>query len=174
MECKKTKIVLDADVIIHFIEAGNFSLLPDIFPEYEFIVLDIVYNEISKNPKTKNFIDNYLTYFKKLKKETFSPAGESMKEYFYLQKTLGKGESACMVYCRDNHDVLGISNLRDIKDYCAKHDIVYLTTLDFLYYAYCRGKLSKEECFNFMKAVNNAGSRLPIINIETYSCKVII
>ena len=30
---KKTKIVLDADVIIHFIEAGNFSLLPDIFPE---------------------------------------------------------------------------------------------------------------------------------------------
>ena len=34
---KKTKIVLDADVIIHFIEAGNFSLLPDIFPEYEYI-----------------------------------------------------------------------------------------------------------------------------------------
>ena len=33
---KKTKIVLDADVIIHFIEAGNFSLLPDIFPEYEY------------------------------------------------------------------------------------------------------------------------------------------
>ena len=50
----KTKIVLDADVIIHFIEAGNFSLLPDIFPEYEYIILDVVYNEIAKNPKTKN------------------------------------------------------------------------------------------------------------------------
>lgn len=48
---KKTKIVLDADVIIHFIEAGNFSLLPDIFPEYEYIVLDVVYNEVSKNNK---------------------------------------------------------------------------------------------------------------------------
>ena len=55
---KKTKIVLDADVIIHFIEAGNFSLLPDIFPEYEYIVLDVVYNEVSKNNKTKKFIDN--------------------------------------------------------------------------------------------------------------------
>lgn len=54
MEHAKTKIVLDADVIIHFIEAGNFSLLPDIFPEYEYIILDVVYNEIAKNPKTKN------------------------------------------------------------------------------------------------------------------------
>lgn len=48
---KKTKIVLDADVIIHFIEAGNFSLLPDIFPEYEYIVLDVVYKEVSKTLK---------------------------------------------------------------------------------------------------------------------------
>ena len=56
----KTKIVLDADVIIHFIEANSFSLLPDIFPEYEYVVLDVVYNEIARNIKTKNFIDNYL------------------------------------------------------------------------------------------------------------------
>lgn len=63
---KKTKIVLDADVIIHFIEAGNFSLLPDIFPEYEYIVLDVVYNEVSKNNKTKKFIDNYLHHFLRL------------------------------------------------------------------------------------------------------------
>jgi len=76
--------VLDADVIIHFIEAQAFSLLPDIFPEYEYILLDIVYQEASKNSKTKNFIDNYLHYFSKLKKETFSPKGESMREYFQL------------------------------------------------------------------------------------------
>ena len=66
MEHKKTKIVLDADVIIHFIEAGNFSLLPNIFPEYEYIILDVVYNEVSKNSKTRGFIDNYLCYFSKL------------------------------------------------------------------------------------------------------------
>lgn len=67
MECKKTKIVLDADVIIHFIEADCFSLLPTIFPEYEYIVLDVVYNEVSKNSKTKNFIDNCLRYLPTLK-----------------------------------------------------------------------------------------------------------
>ena len=31
----KTKIVLDADVIIHFIKAQQFSRLLEIFPEYE-------------------------------------------------------------------------------------------------------------------------------------------
>lgn len=125
MECRKTKIVLDADVIIHFIEADCFSLLPDIFPEYEYVVLDVVYNEVAKNNKTKGFIDNYLHFFPKLKKEEFAPKGESIKEYFLLQRTLGKGESACMVYCRDNQDVLGSSNLRDINSYCLANNCRY-------------------------------------------------
>ncbi len=69
MEHKKTKIVLDADVIIHFMEANYFSILPDIFPEYEYLILDVVYNEISQNSGTKDFIDKYLHFFPKLKKE---------------------------------------------------------------------------------------------------------
>lgn len=172
MGYKKTKIVLDADVIIHFIEAGNFSLLPDIFPEYDYVILDVVYNEVSKNSKTKKFIDNYLYHFPKLKQEVFAPKGESMKEYFLLQRTLGKGESACMVYCRDNQDVLGSSNLRDIKDYCSKNNIIYLMTLDFLYYAYCRKKMTEKECTEFIQSVNNAGSKLPMIDITQYVCTV--
>ena len=174
MECKKTKIVLDADVVIHFMEADCFSLLPDIFPEYEYLILDVVYDEVSKNSKTKDFIDNYLRFFPKLKKEAFVPIGESMKEYFLLQRTLGKGESACMIYCRDNKDVLGSSNLRDIKEYCSENNITYLTTLDFLYYAYCRKKMTELECAEFIQAVNKAGSKLPIINITQYACLVTI
>ena len=165
MEHKKTKIVLDADVIIHFMEANYFSILPDIFPEYEYLILDVVYNEISQNSGTKDFIDKYLHFFHKLKKEVFSPKRESMKEFFLLQRTLGKGESACMIYCRDNRDVLGSSNLKDIKEYCSKNNITYLTTLDFLYYAYCRKKMTEQECKEFMQEVNNAGSKLPIIDI---------
>lgn len=172
MKLRKTKIVLDADVIIHFIKADCFSLLPDIFPEYEYIILDVVYNEISKNSKTRDFIDNYFCYFSKLRKETFSPKGASVKEYFLLQRKLGQGESACMIYCRDNQDVLGSSNLKDIKEYCSQNNITYLTTLDFLYYAYCRKKMTQRECLEFMKAVNAAGSILPIIDITEYACMV--
>ena len=49
----KTKIVLDADVIIHFIKGGQFSLLLDIFPEYEYLILDVVYNEVTVNRISK-------------------------------------------------------------------------------------------------------------------------
>jgi len=62
MKLRKTKIVLDADVIIHFMEADRFSMLPEIFPEYEYLILDVVYHEIAKNSQTKNFIDKYLHF----------------------------------------------------------------------------------------------------------------
>ena len=153
-------------------EANYFSILPDIFPDYEYLILDVVYNEISQNSGTKDFIDKYLHFFHKLKKEVFSPKRESMKEFFLLQRTLGKGESACMIYCRDNRDVLGSSSLKDIKEYCSKNNITYLTTLDFLYYAYCRKKMTEQECKEFMQEVNNAGSKLPIIDITQYTCTV--
>jgi hypothetical protein len=193
MEHKKTKIVLDADVIIHFMEANYFSILPDIFPEYESL-FDSVFSKASiavlskystpqkvKNANLRKLTDllmessnGHFGEWKahQLKKEFFSPKRESMKEFFLLQRTLGKGESACMIYCRDNRDVLGSSNLKDIKEYCSKNNITYLTTLDFLYYAYCRKKMTEQECKEFMQEVNNAGSKLPIIDITQYACTV--
>lgn len=59
----KTKIVLDADVIIHFVKAGQFSLLLDIFPEYQYLILDVVYDEVTVNRLTKTQIGNTLQFF---------------------------------------------------------------------------------------------------------------
>ena len=42
----KVKIVLDADVLIHFSKAERLSLLPEILPEYEYTVLNVVYGEV--------------------------------------------------------------------------------------------------------------------------------
>lgn len=73
-----------------------------------------------------------------------------------------------MVYCRDNKDVLGSSNLKDIKDYCAANQITYLTTIDFLYYAFVRQKMTKEEVDAFIAEVVAKGSKLPQVDIEKY------
>lgn len=171
----KTKIVLDADVIIHFIKAGQFALLLEIFPEYEYLILDVVYAEVTKHRATKNQIDNTLQFFaKRISSVKFAPKGASMMEYAKLLRILGKGESACMVYCRDNQDVLGSSNLRDIKDYCASNGITYLTTLDFLYYAYRRKKMTKEECDAFIEEVISKDSKLPRVDISQYHCEVVV
>ncbi|MBD5418614.1 MAG: hypothetical protein HDR48_01060 [Bacteroides sp.] len=168
----KTKIVLDADVIIHFVKAGQFNLLLNIFPEYQYLILDVVYDEVTVNKTTKTLIDNTLRVFSsRIVNVKFAPKGESMREYARLRSKLllGKGESACMVYCRDNYDVLGSSNLKDIKGYCSEHQITYLTTIDFLYYAFVRGKMTRGEVDAFIKDVIAKGSKLPEVDIERYT-----
>ena len=167
----KTKIVLDADVILHFIKGGQFSLLLDIFPEYDYLILDVVYDEVTVNCNTKKQIDNTLRFMSnRLSSVKFDPKGESRLEYARLRSKLllGKGESACMVYCRDNNDVVGSSNIRDIKKYCNENQITYLTTLDFLYYAFLRKKMTKSDVDGFIKRVVATGSKLPSVDIECY------
>ena len=60
-----------------------------------------------------------------------------------------------------NHDVIGSSNLKDIKDFCERNGIAYLTTCDFLWYAWKRGKMTLEEIESMVENVANSKSKLP-------------
>ena len=162
---ERVKIILDADVLIHFSKGGMLSILPEILPEYDHVVLSVVYNEIIS---IQNQLDNQIHFLKNISLENFNPTGEMMKEYALLRQNFGKGESACMSYCKYTHNVIGSSNLKDIKEYCEKEQITYLTTFDFLYYALKRGKLSAEECSQFISNVTTKGSRLPNLDITNY------
>jgi hypothetical protein len=44
----------------------------------------------------------------------------------------GDGESACIAYVRYSNDIIGSSNLSDVKNYCNLHSIDLLTTMDFV------------------------------------------
>lgn len=161
----KLRIVLDADVLIHFAKAQRLCMLPEILPEYDHIVLNVVYGEIKSIQRQ---LDNQIYFMKNISIEQFTPQNEMMLEYARLRKTFGKGESACMAYCKFTHNVVGSSNLKDIKDYCAQEGITYLTTLDFLYYAFQRNKMSEEDCRLFILDVQANGSILPMVNITSY------
>ena len=163
---EKVKIILDADVLIHFSKANMLSLLPNILPEYDHVILSAVYEETIS---IRRQIDNQIQFMKNMAILPFAPTGKMQIEYAKLRTLYGKGESACMAYCKFTNDVIGSSNLKDIKAYCTEHKITYLTTLDFLYYAYTRGKLTKEECDNFIHDVNQNGSKLPSIDITKYT-----
>ena len=113
----KVRIVLDADVLIHFSKGGMLSLLPDILPEYEHVILSTVYEEIHS---IRNQVDNQVRFLKNITLEQFNPTGDMLKEYALLLKNFGKGESACMAYCKFTHHVIGSSNLKDIKEYCCR------------------------------------------------------
>ena len=163
---EKVKIVLDADVIIHFYKGGLLTFLPNILSEYEHIVLSHVRNEILYD--IRSALDNQKLLLKNITYVDFAPQKEMAKEYAQLVKRFGKGESACMAYCKYTNNVVGSSNLRDIKDSCAQNNITYLTTCDFLYYAWRRQKMNIEEINNFISAVKSRGSKLPDFDIQTY------
>lgn len=163
---EKVKIVLDADVIIHFYKGGLLTFLPNILSEYEHIVLSHVRNEILYD--IRSAMDNQRLLLKNITYVEFAPQKEMAKEYALLVKRFGKGESACMAYCKYTNNVVGSSNLRDIKDYCAQNNITYLTTCDFLYYAWRRQKMNIEEINNFINTVKERGSKLPDFDVKTY------
>lgn len=166
----KTKIVLDADVIIHFAKGDLLSMLPRIFGDYDFVVLDTVYNEIKEPLKSQ--LGNQVNILQNISILKFAPTGEIMREYALLTKALGRGESACMVYCRYNHDVIGSSNLRDIKAYCQTHKITYLTTVDFLYHAIQKQLMSIADATELIKQVKLKDSRLPDVDFTTFVSSV--
>lgn len=140
----ETLILLDADVFSHFISGGQFALLPSIFKNRK-VILDIVATELRASRKFRTYIDNVITtgFIKEI---NFQTNRLVMIEYAKLIKTFGKGESACMAYCKYNKDILASSNLKDIASYCEANAIQYLTTMDFLAEALKEKQLTEQEC----------------------------
>ena len=169
---KKTKIVLDADVIIHFAKGGKLEMFPRILPEYQFMVLDVVKKEIPF--LILSMLQKAISQDKTIVEEVFGKSAGEMKEFARLISkdgpALGRGESACMVYCLYRHDVVGSSNTKDVTAYCDEKGITYLTTSDFLYYAIQRGMMTKAEADAFISEVRRMGSFPPIVDFDTYVC----
>ena len=161
----KKKIILDADVIIHFSKGGALGQLPHIFPN-KMYVPDIVFHEaLSREYKIE--VNNLLN-FRLVEELEINNNINVFREYNQLKKKFGKGESACMAYCRYNKDVIGSSNLKDIKQYCEDNSITYLTTMDFLAEAYRTDKMDEATCDFFIYNVTSKGSRLPYKTIAEF------
>lgn len=169
---KKTKIVLDADVIVHFAKGGKLDMLPRILPEYQFMVLDVVKKEIPV--LVLSVLQKCISQEKTIVEEVFGKTPGEIREFARLiakeGMALGRGESACMVYCLYHHDVVGSSNTKDVTAYCEENGITYLTTCDFLYYAIKRGLMTKEEAEVFICEVRRMGSFPPIVDFDRYVC----
>ena len=170
---KKTKIVLDNDVVNHFFKGGLLHMLPQIFPEFQYIILDVVKREIPI--AILSSLIPMMSKEKCIKEEVFGASSGEKKEYLRLIATaaglgLGKGESACMVYCRYHHDVIGSNNTKDIRSYCEQYGITYLTTNDFLFYAIRRGLLTKDEAAAFIQKIRSMGSYPEVVDFDTYIC----
>ena len=176
MAMKKNEkfILIDADVISHFVTGGLITLLPKIFP-YPIKILDKVYSEISRMPGRKSDVDNLLNF--KLMELIPFPEEDLIikKEYLHIKKLMfkGDGEAACLAVVRYSEHILASSNLKDIGSYCKMHQITYLTTMDFLCKAVQDKLLTEQDCDAFIQKVIQAGSRLPVKSLKEYKCREI-
>lgn len=162
------KILLDADVVIHFIKAGQQLLLPKVFPN-RFVMLDKVYKELTVRDSKAIPVNNFLMWCK-IPVIPIPVNADIVREYARLKKELGEGEAACLAVARYTKDYIASSNLKDIDTYCNEHGIVYYTTMDLLLELYKQGIMSEAECNQFIYDVKNKGSRLipGIDKIEQY------
>ncbi|KAF5076078.1 hypothetical protein DSECCO2_164940 [anaerobic digester metagenome] len=161
------KILLDADVIIHFIKGEQIGILNKIFPN-KLYILDVVFSEVFKGAQ-RPMVEN-LIKMRIIEELSFDNDLIVIKEYARLKKlyNYGDGESACMAYCKYHKDVLASSNLKDIKLYCEENEIQYLTTMDFIHQAYINRLMDEAECDYFIYNVKSKGSKLPVSSIKEY------
>ncbi|MES2838382.1 MAG: hypothetical protein V4667_12715 [Bacteroidota bacterium] len=163
------KILLDSDVVIHFVKGGKQLLLPKIYPD-RFVMLDIVHKELTVRNSKALPINNFLDWCK-IPVIEMPTDRMILMEYAKLKAELvGEGEAACMAVARFKKEYIASSNLSDIYDYCKLHNIVYYTTMDLLLELYNKGLISEAECDLFIYDVKSKGSKLikGVDKIEEY------
>ncbi len=172
---KQTRIILiDADVVSHFIYAGELDFISKIFPN-KIVILDKVYGELS-NFKRKITEVERLVKDKIIEVLPFPEENEIIKkEYAHIRKVMfkGEGESACLAFVAHTQDIIASSNLKDIANYCRNHSIDYLSTMDFLCEALRIKLFDINRCNSFISKVLQNKNKLPVTKIEDHICRPI-
>jgi predicted nucleic acid-binding protein len=167
------KILVDADVLIHLFKADKISILNQLYRNRVHI-LDIVLSELKENRTIRNNIDSILL-FSGIKEITFPTTSNPtlFREFLSLKKEiLGEGERACLVYCKHHADIVASSNTKDIKPFCDKNGMAYLTTLDVFCVAIAKGLITDKEINELIKKITaNNESYLCCSTIEAHRAK---
>lgn len=166
MSKSEPSILLDSDVVRHFINGGKILQLSAIYPK-RFVMLDKVKNELCRSKSIETIVVNFLS-MTKVPVMPFPKQIEIIKEYALLTKQFGEGESACMAVAKHQKQYIASSNLKDISAFCKTNGITYLTTMDILLEAYNKKMFSKKECDEFIANVKTKGSILPCNTLDDF------
>lgn len=169
-------ILLDCDVISHFIANSAINDLPYILAPHECVVLDYVYNEIAARPMRLAFFQP-LIISGKIKRMNFPENIEINKEFARIKSKnplIGDGERACMAVAKFNKNIVASSNFRDVAPYCTDNNILFLGTLDILSFAVNKGIYDEKKCDDFIStAASNNKARFPkgVTSMKFYTPK---
>jgi hypothetical protein len=146
-------ILLDCDVISHFIANNALDDLPRILAPHQCTVLSYVYAEVAARPMRLAFLDS-LIQEGQIHQMNFPEDLEINKEFAKIKSKhplIGNGERACMAVARYQKNVVASSNFRDVAPYCNTNNILYLGTLDILSIAAQKGIYEESQCDAFIQ-----------------------
>ncbi len=177
MTANKKIILVDADVVSHFISGGEADHIHEIFAGTPMFILDKVHRELQNWPiaSAKEKVSDIISRGN-IKLMNFPEENDEIrKEYFLIKKLQfkGDGESASLAVARFQKNILASSNLRDIKYYCELHKMDYLTTMDFLCAALKNNFFDLARCDQFINRVLAANGKLPVKKMRDHICREI-
>ena len=147
-------ILLDCDVVSHFIANNVLADLPLILAPHQCVILDYVYAEVAARPMRLAFLEPLIKQGSILKMEFPEDNIDINKEFARIKSKspiIGDGERACMAVARYNKDIVASSNFRDVAPYCDCFDIFYLGTLDILSIAVQKEIYDERKCDSFIQ-----------------------
>lgn len=146
-------ILLDCDVISHFIANNALEDLPKILVPHPCYILDFVYSEVAAWPIRLAFLEAIIKTGG-IKKMPFPEDFETNKEFARIKSCyplIGDGERACMAVARFNENIVASSNFRDVAPYCNNFNVLFLGTLDILSVAVEKGIYDEQQCDRFIQ-----------------------
>lgn len=169
-------ILLDADILSHFMVSDSLELLPAIFKGHLLMVVDQVYQEASYSPGDpgrKTVLDRWIKDHSVIRLSFPSDLSSVVVDEYYRLKAqhprLGKGERACLSIARYHQDVIASSNFRDVAAYCHVHGLEYLGMLDVLWIGVRRNVIPATEANAILaRAILRNSARFPVSLLEDY------
>ncbi|TGY42475.1 hypothetical protein [Clostridium perfringens] len=138
-------LIVDSTVIFNFGIIGKFCVLEKLYGKQIIIPTDVKL-EISTSPVVGPLIDD------KIKEGTFEEytinyecSNREIKDYIYLKKRFGNGESACLAISKNWKCTIATDDMTAAKKYCEKNNISLIGTLGILYQAYRECIINKNE-----------------------------
>ncbi|WP_028910694.1 hypothetical protein [Prevotella sp. AGR2160] len=135
---RKKIILVDSDVISHFMAANKIDDLTRILDPHIVMIVDQVYRESSHHPFLEERKDELDSWMRRCHVQVISIPDNNWKtkvEYARLKKEnprLGAGERECMAIARYGGEVIASSNFRDVANYCDLYGIEYIGFMDIL------------------------------------------
>lgn len=168
-------ILVDADVIAHFMATDHIMELNGILAPHQLYIVENVYREATRHPSDANRkqkVDEWIAKSKTCVIKFPSQNQNIMREFFKLKHDnglLGDGECACMAMARYGQETIASSNFRDVAPYCDANDIEYIGVMDILQIAINKGYWTDEQCDQFiMDAIKENNARFPVDRMEEY------